>query len=314
MQADSLHRSLIHGSSVNGAFLIDKPSGLSSAQVVSRIKKCFRLEKAGHAGTLDPMATGLLIVLSGKATRLQSIFLESLKAYRGMIRLGERTTTDDVQGEVIEADDKLAFLHQSDIELMIERIRRAFSGEQVQVPPQVSAVKVDGVRSYARARRGEAVELSSRRVTLEFLDLLFEPPRTLRYAIRVSKGFYVRSLARDIGIFLKSAACLESICRFECGGFELAEAQSLEALLDQGVEASPGGAFVPLDELIARFPKVVLDDEHCAHIRNGEQRTLQRVSQNFPADARFVAVFTEENRFFSLLERGEANKWQFRLN
>lgn len=297
---------------LHGALLIDKPQGLTSADVVRRIKRAFNIKKVGHAGTLDPMATGLLVLLCGKATRLQSIFLESHKEYEGVIRLGSGTDTDDAEGAVIAEDHARRYLEEDTLAGWEARIRAQFSGAQQQLPPQYSAVKVAGRRSYARARAGEEVVLASRPVSIEFRELCFSAPTELRYRIFCSKGTYVRSLARDVGAFLGSCAHLESIRRTLSEPFSLSDATPLEAMIE-----SPRPELVqPLEVLTAHLPKVELSDDDCLRLEQGNQRPLLRpeLRQGGRAEEGLAAVVSPGGEVRALLERPEAgeNAWRIR--
>lgn len=268
---------------------------MTSAQVVAKAKRLLGTKKMGHAGTLDPMATGLLVLLSGNATRLQSVFLESEKEYRGRILLGRSTDTDDVTGQTLETDAALAFWNSTSASSLEGRIRKAFSGTQLQRPPSYSAIHVDGKRSYDLARQGTVVELEPREVRIEFLHLQFESESVLSYEIRCSKGTYVRSLARDIGAYLSSCACLESICRTASTPFRLRDAVSLESL----GEDFPASHFVEMSSLVSHLPSFALSDAEVRLLRSGIQAPLEKL----PAVASEVAaVFGDDGGLVGLIE------------
>jgi tRNA pseudouridine55 synthase len=208
------------------AFLIDKPRGPTSFDIVERVRAASGVQKVGHAGTLDPMATGLLIVLVARpATRLQEAFMHLSKAYEGTMRLGERTPSHDAETEVTERAD-VSGLTRADLEAARER----FTGELEQVPPMYSAVKVDGERLYKKARRGETVERPPRQVQVDAFELLDWSPPELRFRVSCSKGTYVRSLARDLGEALGVGAHLSALRRTQIGPYAAASAWSLPAL------------------------------------------------------------------------------------
>lgn len=207
----------------NGVLLIDKPAGLSSAQMVARVKKKLGARKVGHAGTLDPDATGLLIILLNGATKVASFAAEGDKVYSGIMRLGVATSTDDMSGEILSESTAIPNLSE------IQGCVQSFIGEIRQVPPRVSAVKVDGKRAYARHRKGEVFELTARSVIIsEFECRPLEGGASLEYRIVCSPGTYVRSLARDLGDALGCGGAVQSIRREESGGFSVQDAVSLE--------------------------------------------------------------------------------------
>ena len=255
---------------LSGGVLVDKPEGLTSAEVVRRLKrKLPPRTKIGHAGTLDPLATGLLIVLVGRATRLQSVFLESSKSYQGVLRLGLRTDTDDITGEVIERVEDL--LSTDDLKQKLPKLREQFLGNHLQVPPQFSAVQVDGERSYQRARRGEKTELKAREIIVEELELEVLTAETMAIKVRASKGTYVRALARDIGKALGVGACLESLRRTASGDLYLAQAVPLASLLER---ESLEGITLPVADLLVHLPSVSLEQTYCQRLRAGDQSPL----------------------------------------
>ena len=214
-------------SSEGAAFLVEKPKGKTSRDVVNAIQRATGIQKVGHAGTLDPMATGLLIVLVARpATRLQAAFMHHDKTYEGTMRLGERTRSHDANTEVVETVDP-SHLTREQIAASCETHVGAFW----QTPPMYSAVKVDGERLYKKARRGETVDRPPRRVRLEAFDLLDWSPPNLQFQLTCSKGTYVRALARDIGADLEVGAHLTALRRTSIGPYRLTSAWALDALV-----------------------------------------------------------------------------------
>jgi len=214
------------------AFLIDKPSGPTSFDVVEAVRAACGVNKVGHAGTLDPMATGLLILLVARpATRLQEAFMHLPKTYEGTMRLGERTPSHDAETEVVERTDV------SDVtETDLRRIRTDLTGTLQQVPPMYSAVQVDGERLYEKARRGETVDRPPRQVTVASFEYLDWAPPDLTFRVECSKGFYVRSLARDVGEVLDVGAHLTALRRTDVGPYSVSaawEVSALETVLSQ---------------------------------------------------------------------------------
>jgi tRNA pseudouridine55 synthase len=218
---------------MDGILLVDKPAGLTSFRVVSKIKRHFNLKKVGHGGTLDPFATGLLVILIGKATKVSATFLEHDKAYEGLMALGKETDTYDVDGKVTHTSKVI--LSESEgspiNDKAIKRIFTSFEGQIEQVPPPFSAIKVGGKRAYQLARQGKEVKLAKRLVNIYFLRLDKFEKNCVYFTTKVSKGTYIRSLARDVGQKLKTGAYLHELRRTSSGDFLLKNAYELEEVL-----------------------------------------------------------------------------------
>lgn len=208
----------------DGIVLIDKAANMSSAAVVARVKRCLKADKVGHAGTLDPDATGLLICLVNGATRVASYALDGLKVYSGTMRLGVRTTTDDMTGDVLEESTSVPSFDA------VSKAALDFVGTIDQVPPKVSAIKVGGRRAYQLERAGHDVQLKSRQVLVERFDLTAVSEATVGYRIVCTPGTYVRALARDLGEKLGCGAAAETIRREGSGHFSVSHAVALEDL------------------------------------------------------------------------------------
>ncbi|MBU0519909.1 tRNA pseudouridine(55) synthase TruB [bacterium] len=209
--------------------LIDKPAGVTSFAVVNRVRRLLRVKKVGHAGTLDPAATGLLILLTGKHTKHQDQFMGQDKVYRATVLFGIETDSADLDGNII-AEHPVPELQQKDIEAILES---QFSGEFDQVPPAFSAIKVDGVRSYKRARQGKLVALKSRRVTLHRSEIIAWQAPEVVIDLHCSSGFYVRSLASDLGRKVGCGAALKRLIRTSIGEFKLEDAFDLDELAEK---------------------------------------------------------------------------------
>jgi len=208
------------------ALPVDKPAGLTSFAVVRRLRRRTGVKKAGHTGTLDPAATGLMIVLTGRATRWQDHFMRGEKEYLATVLLGVETDTWDLDGEVT-ARGEAAGLTRESVEALL---RERFTGDLEQTPPAYSALKIAGVPSYRLARKGQAVELKPRRVTVHSLVLEAWNPPELTLRLACSSGFYVRSLAHDLGRALGCGATLKALIRTRAGGLSLDDAWNLETL------------------------------------------------------------------------------------
>ena len=239
---------------VDGALLLDKPVGLSSNAALQKAKKALRAAKAGHAGTLDPLASGLLIVLFGEATKFAGPLLDADKEYVATLKLGERTTTGDAEGDVLQTrpvsiDD-------------LGRVLEAFKGEIEQVPPMHSALKHKGTPLYRLARRGEEVERAPRNVRISQLELLECAPPRLVLRVVCSKGTYIRTLAEDIGEALGCGAHLAALRRTGSGRFRIEHARGLDALDE--------GCVLPLTALLDGLARVELTEAQEARLRQGQ--------------------------------------------
>lgn len=207
--------------------LIDKPQGLTSFDVIRRLRKLLRVRKIGHAGTLDPLATGLLICLIGRATRWMRCFMMQDKTYEGVMRLGAVTPSYDAETEVVA---RRPWAHLTDEDLA--RVRQQFMGEILQQVPAYSAVKVKGKRLYAQARAGQAVECPQRRVQIYAFELLARDGPDVAFRVHCSKGTYIRSLVHDFGRALGCGAYLVALRRIQSGPYHVQQAWPLEVLSD----------------------------------------------------------------------------------
>lgn len=211
----------------DGILLVDKPAGITSFRVVDRLKKRFRIRKVGHGGSLDPMATGLLILLINRGTKLASSLLEGEKEYEATVLLGTETDSQDITGRVLSVDDKDEFSREE-----IELALNSFRGEIQQIPPMVSALKYRGERLYKIARRGEVVKREARTVRISSLILRDVSGNLLRIHVRSSKGTYIRTLSHDLGQLLGCGGCLSALRRTRVGPYSIKEASPLNELLE----------------------------------------------------------------------------------
>lgn len=251
---------------VDGVLLLDKPSGLTSNAALQRVRRLYRAAKAGHSGTLDPLATGLLPCLFGEATKFGSELLDADKTYQATIALGVVTTTGDAEGEVVER--RPVAIEQADLERALERFRGLLS----QVPPMYSALKHRGRPLYEYARAGERVERTPREVTIHELTLIrFERDR-LDVVVRCSKGTYVRCLAEDLGRDLGCGASLAALRRTGVGRFSIADAVSPEAL-ERLPPVTLEERLLPMAALVAHLAAVTLAPESAAGFRRGQSIT-----------------------------------------
>jgi tRNA pseudouridine55 synthase len=252
------------GRDVSGWVLVDKPAGITSTSVVNKLRWAFDAKKAGHAGTLDPDATGLLPVALGEATKTIAYLGDALKGYDFDVRWGAQTTTDDASGEVIGTSDT----RPTDAE--IEAALPAFTGDIRQVPPQFSAVKVDGARAYDLARDGETMELSARDLYVDELTLVARPDpdhASLRFVC--GSGGYVRAIARDLGQTLGCLGHVVSLRRTWVGPFDIEAAVTLDEVERLAKSPEIDALLAPVSLALSDLPELKATDEGAARLRNG---------------------------------------------
>lgn len=252
------------GRDISGWLVVDKPAGMTSAAVVNKVRWALSAQKAGHAGTLDPDATGVLAIALGEATKTVPYITDALKAYRFTVRLGQATNTDDAEGEVIASSD----LRPSDDE--IKDTLAQFIGQIEQVPPQFSAVKIDGERAYKRAREGEEMEIAARPLWVEELLLTDRPDADhVELEMTCGKGGYVRSIARDLGNALGCKGHVAHLRRTWSGPFHAEDGISFEQI--EALAKSPElDAFIlPLETGLQELPQLNCTAEGAVRLRNG---------------------------------------------
>jgi tRNA pseudouridine55 synthase len=266
-----------------GVLLVDKPQGLTSHDVVGRVRRIFGQREVGHTGTLDPMATGLLILALGRATRIARFIESQAKRYTGTVRLGRATTTFDAEGDTT-ATAELGLIERS----AIDRALASLTGEIEQRPPAFSAIKVGGERLYAKARRGEEVEAPVRTISIHALALLEVALPDLVIDVRCSKGTYIRSLAVQIGDALGVPAHLAALRRTEIGSHRVETAKSLDAL------AGDPSELIPIEAALLELPALHLDGPLTADVRHGRPlkagAVRARVHDRFSAGAELRLV------------------------
>jgi tRNA pseudouridine55 synthase len=257
------------GNAVNGWVVVDKPSGVTSTQVVGRVRRCFDARKAGHGGTLDPLATGLLPVALGEATKTVAYVMDGLKTYRFTLRWGQATTTDDAEGEVVENSDHRPAAAE------IEAVMPDFLGVIEQVPPTYSAIKVGGRRAYDLARAEADFELQPREVLIRRLELVsLEDGDHATFEADCGKGAYMRSLARDIGRALGSPAHVVALRRTAVGPFRESDAISLESLDALGHSAAASEHLLPVEAALDDIPALDLTESEANCLRRGQGVSL----------------------------------------
>ncbi|MFV0244337.1 MAG: tRNA pseudouridine(55) synthase TruB [Qingshengfaniella sp.] len=252
------------GRDVSGWIVIDKPAGMTSNAVVGKVRWAFDAKKAGHAGTLDPAATGVLAIALGEATKTVPYITDALKAYRFTVRFGQATNTDDAEGEVIETSE------QRPTDDQIRAALPRFTGDIEQVPPQFSAVKVDGQRAYALARQGEEMDLAARPLWVDTLELIERPDADHAVLeMACGKGGYVRSIARDLGRTLGCLGHVTELRRVWSGPFEPEDGVPLETLEAEAKSPELDRFLLPLEAGLDGLPELPCNQIAAARLRHG---------------------------------------------
>ncbi|RME34592.1 MAG: tRNA pseudouridine(55) synthase TruB [Gammaproteobacteria bacterium] len=283
------------GRPVDGLLLLDKPAGLTSNAALQRVKSLYRAQKAGHTGNLDPLATGLLPICLGEATKFTAFLLDADKRYLTRARLGLRTTTGDAEGEVIERRE-VPELDREGIERVLERFR----GRIEQVPPMHSAIKRQGRPLYELAREGVTVEREPREVEIHSLELVDLGTEELELEVHCSKGTYIRTLIEDIGEALGCGAHVSALRRTAAGPFGIDDAvtlQRLEELAVRGDLETLDGLLLPVDRLLAGLPAQRLAGDSGYYFAQGQ------AVQQYPAPAAgLLRMYDEQGRFLGVGE------------
>ena len=281
---------------MNGIVIVDKPQGWTSQDVTARLRRVFDTRRIGHGGTLDPMATGVLPVFVGRATRAVEFFEHAEKTYETVLLLGKRTDTQDVTGRVLE--ERPVSLSLEDVKDLLPRFR----GEILQVPPMYSALKVNGQKLCDLARKGKQVERQPRPITIFELTLLSFEENRLRLRVRCSKGTYIRTLCDDIGAALGTLGCMESLRRTQAGDYSIAESVPLEALLEAD---SPETYLRGMDSMFVRYPAVTLTPNQEKRCRNGNSFTRPMANGTYRAygeNGEFLMLAKVEDNIMSTIK------------
>jgi len=253
------------GDKVDGWLILDKPAGITSTQAVNIVKRTLNAQKAGHAGTLDPLATGILPIALGEATKTVPYVMDGRKTYHFTLKFGEARATDDAEGAVTQTSDQRPSTEE------IRAALPAFTGEIDQVPPAFSAIKVDGERAYDLARAGEVVELKSRKVMIHAFTLLeHSGPDAARFEVKSGKGAYMRSLGRDLAIRLGTCGHITSLRRTAVGPFGEATAISLETLQTLGHSPAAFEHLLPIETALDDIPALALTATEAIRLRSGQ--------------------------------------------
>lgn len=276
---------------LNGIMLIDKPCDWTSHDVVGKLRGILHERRIGHSGTLDPMATGLLVVFVGRATRAVEFAEADSKEYIAGLRLGISTDTQDITGNTLKSSNSLP----SKAEL--EQALSAFKGEISQIPPMYSAIKVGGRKLYELARRGESVERKPRRVTIDKLDIIGENDGDYILDVVCSKGTYIRTLCNDIGDTLGCGGCMSSLRRVKAGAFSIEKAHTIDEIQAAADNGGLDEIIIPVDRLFSAYPELTVRDTAEKKLRNGNVIKLAAPNGTY-------RVYTETGGFLLL---GEAS-------
>lgn len=276
---------------LNGIILIDKPCDWTSHDVVGKLRGILHERRIGHSGTLDPMATGLLVVFVGRATRAVEFAEADSKEYLAGLRLGISTDTQDITGNTLKSSNSLP----SKAEL--EQALSAFKGEISQIPPMYSAIKVGGRKLYELARRGESVERKPRRVTIDKLDIIGENESDYVLDVVCSKGTYIRTLCNDIGDTLGCGGCMSSLRRVKAGAFSIEKAHTIDEIQAAADNGGLDEIIIPVDRLFSAYPELTVRDTAEKKLRNGNVIKLAAPNGTY-------RVYTETGGFLLL---GEAS-------
>ena len=281
---------------MNGIVIVDKPQGWTSQDVTARLRRVFNTRRIGHGGTLDPMATGVLPVFVGRATRGVEFFEHAEKTYETVLQLGLTTDTEDTSGTV---------LSQQEVNISEEdflRILPKFRGEIQQIPPMYSALKVNGQKLYDLARKGQIVERQPRPITIHELELLEFSGHQARLRVRCSKGTYIRTLCKDIGEALGCGGCMAKLRRITAGEYTIEEAVPLQQLLDSG---TPEQYLRSVDSMFRNYGSVTLTEKQEQRCRNGNAFTLKIADGTYRVYSKtgdFLALSKVENGIMSTVK------------
>ncbi len=292
---------------MDGVLVVDKPKNITSHGVVARMRRSFGIRRVGHIGTLDPMATGVLPLVIGRATRLASLLAVGPKVYEGLIRLGFSTDTYDITGTVLTDSQ-----NRSDsgpvrppTEKEIREVAARFSGTFMQTPPPFSAKKIKGVRAYRLARRQQPVKPQAVKVTVHELNILDATPSHIRCRVNCEPGFYMRSLAHDLGSSLGCGACLETLRREQSGAFKLRQSVSLDEL--ENIDSDLTSHLLSISNLLPDFPKLVVTangQKRASHGNDLSRADILLADREWGSE--LVRLFSEHGKLLAIAKADEA--------
>lgn len=286
------------GKEVDGILLLDKPLGISSNAALQKARYLYNAKKAGHTGSLDPLASGLLPICFGQASKVSAFLLDADKSYQCTLKLGETTSTGDREGDVINRRPVPSLDHTA-----LPRILNRFLGEIEQIPPMHSALKHRGKPLYELARKGIEVERKPRKITIHSLDLVNVTRDTLTLDVTCSKGTYIRTLAEDIGEAIGCGAHLAMLRRTGVSPFNGYPVYTFEQLQELADNEQLEGALLPIDAALNDFPEMTLSDEETRRLRHGLKVSRQQIP-----DTPFIRLYTRTREFVGMGKRSAANE------
>ena len=281
---------------MDGIVIVDKPQGWTSQDVTAKLRGVFQTRRIGHGGTLDPMATGVLPVFVGRATRGVEFFEHAEKTYEAVLRLGIATDTEDITGTVLE--EKEVSVTDGDIQAVLARFR----GEIQQIPPMYSAIKINGQKLCDLARKGREVAREPRTITIHSLDFLGRTGEDVRLRVHCSKGTYIRTLCKDIGQALDCGGCMAALRRIGAGSYRESEAIGLDVLIGSD---NPGQYLQGVDTMFACHPAVTLTEKQALRCRNGNSFTVDLADGTYRAyskEGEFLMLAKVENSVMSTIK------------
>ncbi|MCH5169737.1 MAG: tRNA pseudouridine(55) synthase TruB [Oscillospiraceae bacterium] len=281
---------------MTGIICLNKPQNISSFLAVKKASRLLGVKKAGHTGTLDPMATGVLVIMLGGGTRFIDFLPESDKSYTARVLLGTTTDTLDITGNVLE--EKRVNVTEDQIKSVCE----TFLGESMQIPPMFSAIQKDGVRLYDLARKGIEIERTPRKINIKEIKAYDFDGKSFSLDVTCSAGTYIRSLASDIGEALGTGACLTSLCRTMANGFSIDCALTLEEIEDHKNNGDIEKYIIPVEKALSFYESIAVSSAQSVRFRNGGELDIRRIHNNF--ENTLYRVFSPENIFLGL---GEAD-------
>ena len=281
---------------MDGIVIVDKPQGWTSQDVVSKLRGVLHTKRIGHGGTLDPMATGVLPVFVGRATRAVEFFEHAEKTYETVLRLGITTDTEDTSGNILE--EKQVSVTKTQILAVLEQFR----GEIQQIPPMYSAIKINGQKLCDLARKGKEVERKSRSITIFALDFLGMEGNDIRLRVHCSKGTYIRTLCKDIGAALGCGGCMAELRRIAAGSYTIEEAVPLTELV---ASENPAAFLRGVDTMFSQYPEVILTEKQALRTRNGNAFSIDLDDGTYRAydeNGEFLMLAKVENSTMSTIK------------
>ena len=289
---------------MDGIIIVDKPKGYTSHDVVNVVKKTLNTSKVGHTGTLDPNATGVLPVLVGKATKISKYLIEHDKTYIAELALGEKSSTGDIEGEIIERKEV-----PNVTEEQIKEVLQKFLGKQMQTPPIYSSIKINGKKAYEYARSGQTIEIPAREIEIMEISLSNFEDNIITFKVSCSKGTYIRTLCHDIGQKLGCGACMEKLTRTKVSRFEIKDSLTLAQIEVLKKEDRLSEILIPIDQMFANYPSIIVSGEaaRLAYNGNGIKDRDVRKDENI-LDEAYVRVYDDVEDFIGVYQYHEKER------